>query len=124
MLSWFIDQCKIKPVLRKEKLIEENEVECRTEKISNAILDKSVDVHLIRHYFTKDAWLIVQDVLQRKREHHIWVCRVCNHDLDEDDSEAILCDSCLEWLHFRCVGIIKQPKQRYWYCRDCYRDVT
>ena len=124
MLSWFVDQCKMKLVLRKEKLIEENEVECRPERISNAILDQSVDVHLIRHYFTTDAWLIVQDVLQRKRDHHVWICQGCNHDLDEGESEAIMCDSCLEWFHFGCVGIIKRPKLRYWYCRDCYKDKT
>ena len=123
MLSWFVDQCKIDPVLRKGKLIEESEVECRPERISSAILDESVDVHLIRHYFTNDAWLIVQDVLKRKREGHVWICKGCNHDLDEDVSEAILCDSCLEWFHFQCVGIVKQPKQRNWYCRQCYNDV-
>ena len=118
MLSWFVDQCKIHPVLNKGELIEENEVECRPEKISNAILDQSVDVHLIRHCFTNDAWLIVQDVLNRKKEHHVWICRGCSHDLDKD--QAILCDSCLEWFHFRCVGLIKQPKQKYWFCRDCH----
>ena len=123
MLSWFVDQCKIDPVLRKGKLIEESEVECRPERISSAILDESVDVHLIRHYFTNDAWLIVQDVLKRKREGRVWICKGCNHDLDEDVSEAILCDSCLQWFHFQCVGIVKQPKQRNWYYRQCYNDV-
>lgn len=120
MLSWFVDQCKIDPVLRKGEVIEESEVECRPERISSAILDESVDIYLIRHYFTNDAWLLVQDVLKRKSENHVWICKRCNHDIDEDSSEAILCDVCL--LDFRCVGIIKQPKQKNWYCRQCYND--
>ncbi len=49
------------------KLIEENEVEVRPEKLPDAAIDENVDVHLIRKYFTSDAWLLVEDVLERKR---------------------------------------------------------
>ena len=43
------------------------------------------------------------DMLQQKREKMIWVCCVCFHDLHSEPS--IICDSCLIWSHYKCVGI-------------------
>lgn len=57
-------------------LIDEEVVECRPEKVSNAVLDEDVDVHLVRPYFSHDAWLIVEDVVKRKRELDVWTCNV------------------------------------------------
>ncbi|MCG8626873.1 MAG: PHD zinc finger domain-containing protein [Proteobacteria bacterium] len=94
----------------KGGLIEEESIECRPEKVSNAVLDENVDIHLIRSYLSQEAWMIVQDVLQRKREFPSWTCRVCHHDLRCEAS--IICESCLEWYHFRCVGLTGQPKKK------------
>ena len=49
------------------KLIEEEQVECRPEKIPNSVLDENVNVHLVHSYFTNDAWLIVEDILKGKQ---------------------------------------------------------
>ena len=113
-LSWFVD----KPVLQatlKGELIEEESVECRPEKVSNAALDENVDIFLARKHISHDAWMIVQDVLKHKTEHPIWTCSMCQRDLHCEPS--IICESCLEWNHFRCVGLTGQPKKKNWFCR-------
>ena len=44
------------------------------------------------------------------------VCRSPN-----DFTPMVQCDKCLEWFHFRCVGIdsVHQLKRRNWFCRTC-----
>ena len=98
-------------------LIEEEVVECCPEKVSNAILDDLVDVNLVRRYFTTDAWLVVQDVMNKKKQINTWICNICQHDLQE--SKSIVCEACLEWSHFKCIGLSKQPKTNNWFCRSC-----
>ena len=51
ILSWFVD----KPSALKGALIEEENVECRPEKVSNAVLDENVDICLVRKYFSHEA---------------------------------------------------------------------
>ena len=99
------------------KLIEE-EVECRPEKIPCSVLDETIDVYLIRQYFTNDAWMLVEQVIEKKREMKVWLCNICQKDLYIE--ESIVCESCLLWYHFPCVGIKKQPKKKKWFCRFCY----
>ena len=47
MLSWFVEKPVIQAALKGE-LIEEENVECRPEKVSNGVLDENVDIHLVR----------------------------------------------------------------------------
>ena len=101
-------------------LIDENKVECRPEKVSNAILDQSVDIRCVRCFFTHDAWLVVEDMIRRKNEFPVWICKYCQHDLGEE-KPSIICESCLEWYHWHCVGLGKQPKAKNWFCRECHR---
>ena len=97
-------------------LIEEDMVECRPEKVTNAIIDDNVDIHLVRRYFSNDAWMVLQDLVERKKEQDTWSCKSCCHDLE---GQSIICESCLEWFHFHCVGLVQQPKSKNWYCRQC-----
>ena len=110
-----------KPVIQvalKGGLIEEENVECRPENVSNGVLDENVDIHLIGSYFSQEAWMIIQDVLHRKRKFSSWTCSVCYHDLHCEPS--IICESILEWYHFTCVGLTGQPKTKNWFCRLCH----
>lgn len=117
MLSWFVDKEVINSA-NGDVLIEETEVECRPERVTNAVLDENVDIYLIRRFFSSDAWMIVEDVVCRKKEKAIWICGVCQQDLHSDLS--IICECCLGWFHFRCVGLSKHPKKKNWFCRQCY----
>ena len=120
MLKWFVDAKTVQDVLRKPRgcLIEEEQVEVHPENLPDAILDENVDVHLIRRYFSNDAWLVVQDVVSQKRSNPLYKCNICQHDLGE--SQSIVCDHCLSWFHTKCMGLKSVPKQRYWYCRRCH----
>ena len=112
ILHWFVEPGVATAALREGKLIEE-EVECRPEKIPCSVLDKNVDVCLVRHHFSNDAWMIVQDVISRKAEMDVWVCNVCQHDV-HDGRKSIACESCLKWYHFSC-GLNKNPKKKNWF---------
>ena len=103
------------------KLIEEDCVECRPEKIPNSVLDENVDVCLVRPYFSNDAWMLLDSVLKTKAKNVVWTCNVCFHDLHSEQS--IICEACLQWSHFRCIGLKTQPKARHWFCRSCYANV-
>ena len=118
MLSWFVDQAVSIAVLKDcKELIEEKSVEVRPENLPDAILDENVDVHLIRKYFTSDAWVLVKDVIARKTTNHVYTCKICHHDLHQFPS--IVCDHCLTWFHMKCMGLKQSPKGRHWFCREC-----
>jgi len=100
-------------------LVDEDKVKCMPEKISNTILDENVDIYLIRKYFTADAWLVIEDVLKQKKGNPTtWICEICHKNLSWNQS--IGCDLCLNWFHFKCVGITKYPKMKTWFCRPCH----
>ena len=44
ILSWFVDSLEIESALKSGGLIEEHQIECCPEKVSNAVLDENVDV--------------------------------------------------------------------------------
>ena len=60
ILSWFVDKQVIHDAL-KGRLIEEDKVECWPEQIPDSFLDENVDVCLVRHFFSSDAWTFVGD---------------------------------------------------------------
>ena len=115
ILKWFVDADIATAATRENKLIEEEHVECRPEKIPCSVLDENVD--MVRHYFTNDAWMVVEDVVERKAKMDVWECSVCQHDL-HDGRKSIVCESCLKWYHFTCVGLTKDPKRKVWFCKD------
>ena len=117
ILKWLVDDAVAEKVIQTDCLIEEEEVECRPERVQNSILDDNVDVCLIRKYFTNDAWKVVQDVLQLKEINTTWTCQICNSEVSLD---CVCCESCLCWYHYKCVGLVTKPKMKNWYCRQCY----
>ena len=56
MLNWFVDQEVPERVTRGGDIVQEDEVECRPEKITRKCLDVNVCVGLIQKYFSFDAW--------------------------------------------------------------------
>ena len=53
ILDWFVDPLIARAAINDDKLIEEEEVECRPEKIPCSVLDENVDVCLVRHWFCR-----------------------------------------------------------------------
>ena len=119
MLTWLVDAKVVDVVLKTPgKLVEEEDVEVRPEKLPDGILDENIDIHLIRRYFSNDAWLMVMDVIKQKQDNPVYVCKICSHDLHEQPS--IVCDHCLQWFHVQCVGLKNIPKKKHWFCRECH----
>jgi hypothetical protein len=117
MLQWFVEKKIALAVLDGKQMIEQNEVQISPEKITDAVLDKNIDIHLIRKYFSRDAWQTVIGAVKLKMANCFFTCKCCNHDADE--SPSVLCELCLCWYHLCCVALKSQPKVRYWYCRSC-----
>lgn len=120
MLQWFVDS-KVADAVTKNSdiLINEEEVEVRPEKLPDAVSDQNVDVHLIRRFFSQDAWQLVVDVTKQKNDNPVFICGHCSHDADEGPS--VLCDHCLSWFHMKCVGLSRAPKLKNWFCRKCHQ---
>ena len=66
ILTWFVDDKGANPVLHnlKQMLMEEDHVECCPERLPDALLNDNVDVHIVKQYFTSDAWMVVDDVVR------------------------------------------------------------
>ena len=52
ILNWFVDREVVQAAV-KSQIIEEDAVDCRPEKLSNAIIDDNMDVFLVRKHFQK-----------------------------------------------------------------------
>ena len=113
MLSWTTRIAETLPTT----LITSNDIK-PIDEISLKILDENVNLSRIKKYFTKDAWDNLKDLVSRKRDEAFYECIVCKSDLHAYDS--LVCDSCLEWYHLKCVALKNQPKKAYWICRVCY----
>ena len=83
MLQWFVEDKIAKAALEnpRQSTIEEENVEARPENLPDGVVDENVDVHLIRKYFSNDAWLLLMDVLRQKKENTVFICKCCFHDL-------------------------------------------
>lgn len=77
ILCWFVDTKVLDAAINSDKLIEETEVESHPKKVPCSILDENVDISIVRQYFTNDAWLLVQDVIEMKKEMVDWFCNNC-----------------------------------------------
>ena len=118
MMSWFVDGEKVTNAMHNDVLIEEVDVEVRPERVPIKCLDENVCIATIRKYFTNDAWELVENVMKTMKKKQVWLCASCYVDLG--NSESIVCESCLDWFHLRCVSMKKPPKKKDWFCRGCY----
>ena len=122
MLDWFVSAIDADKAVNHGELIDEEAVETRPEKIPNCCIDENVNVYHVKKYFTVDAWKIVLQVLDWKKTHSNWSCKVCDQDLD--GKIAIACDSCLDWYHLHCIGLRNAPKRKEWFCRSCHAQAS
>ena len=104
-------------LIHSNELVQQDEVEECPERISDAVLDESVDIHIIRKYFSYAAWQKVTEMIKQKRALHVFFCQTCHQNADEHPS--ICCDTCLCWYHLHCVALKSQPKTKNWFCRSC-----
>ena len=123
MLSWFVDNQVKELVLARKRVVEESDVEIRPERIPSSSLDENVCISSIQKYFSIDAWSAVEQVLEVVKRNPVWFCGSCAKKINDDTDNSILCESCLSWFHFNCVGLKTSPKAKKWYCRQCHLNV-
>ena len=75
ILRWFLGEAAVESAV-KGHLIEEEELECRPEQITNAVLDLLVDLYLVRNFFTIDAWKLVENIVAVKKNMAVWFCKI------------------------------------------------
>ena len=108
MLQWFAEDSVVAKAL-SGRLIEENEVETRPERVSSSCLDENVSINRIQKYFSHDAWSSVLHVVDVVKIHSVPYCGRCITVISDESESSVRCDSCLNWLHFKCASIKQKP---------------
>lgn len=108
---------QVKQALSGE-LIDIKEVPCQTMQLSPCLLDENVNWKAVQKDFTEGAWMIISNLIHSLTENPNWACGVCGEDLGH--SNSVVCESCLTWCHFKCVGLSNALKKTNWFCRFCY----
>ena len=88
MLSWLLSKCDVEKAMNGD-IADETAVEVCPEKVHPCIIDENVNLCRIRPYFTKDAWLLVKNVIKQVEKNPTWFCNVCKNDVEE---ESVSCD--------------------------------
>ena len=58
MLEWLVDNSVLSAAMKSDGLIDEDQVECRPEKVPCSILDETVEISMIRSFLqVKHGWL-------------------------------------------------------------------
>jgi hypothetical protein len=87
-----------------------------TAQISTCVLDKAVDVNLVKHFIDVNAFSELTKRIADKSNTN-YTCSTCEGDLS--DVRSVGCDACLHWQHYSCAGIKTEPKLKYWFCKNC-----
>lgn len=118
MLGWCVTKEKIPHSLSGKYLIKESDVEQRPEFVNNEILDENAKLHLLQKYMDEDAFHSILKTVQIKRKTAVWMCSVCNVNVD---GKSVVCDVCLKWYHYTCVGFNRAPRTTLWFCPVCLK---
>ena len=114
MLGWFVDEEAVNNAISGIKIPEE-EITCIPMDLPSAMKDVSVDINVIRIFFTSESWMCLQ-AAYNSRVALPYQCPLCKNEVEED---SVMCDSCLECYHFICEGLRKLPRTKFWYCTKC-----
>ena len=106
------------------KIIEEDEVEVRPEKVSASCLDENVCLESCRKYCSADAWMVIDSVVNALRKNPVWYCGRCTNPISDQTQSSVVCDCCLSWYHFDCLNLKQSPKSKMWFCSSCYDDYS
>ena len=90
--------------------------------ISYACADiEDILIERLKKYFTEPAWEEVKKIVAAKKDipEEFWPCVTCKYQL-QIHTQAIQCDSCLEWQHLKCT-VKKTVPKGVWFCSVCRR---
>ena len=114
MLGWFVDDEAVKKATSGNKIAEE-ELTCIPKDLPSAMKDDAVDINMIRRFFDTESWMCLE-AAYNSRVALPYQCPPCKNEVEVD---SVMCDSCLEWYHFKCEGLCKPPTTKFRYCTKC-----
>ena len=118
ILSWLLPANVVHATISDGILVKKDEIVKGVANISTALLEEDVDVNRVERYFTNQAWIKVKRLIEALKLRKSYFCGICRKAIDEGE-ETILCNCCMEWMHFTCCNIKKRPKIVYWFCCQC-----
>ena len=65
------------------RIIEEEDVEVRPEKVPTVCIDENVCLETCRKHCTTDAWLVIMDVVAAIRNNPVWYCDRCTRPISD-----------------------------------------
>ena len=122
ILTWFVDLQIGKDAIDGSRITEEDDVEMRPEMVSSSCTDEYVCLDMCRKYCTREAWAAINSVVSVIQANPTWYCGRCTREIIDDEQNSIVCERCLVWYHFDCVGLKRSPKSRVWICRSCFEE--
>ena len=124
MLGWFLRSDYVDEVMNGERM-DAKAVHTDPSKVSYACAEtEKVDIKRLKKYFSAKAWDKIEKIVKVKKDipDEFWPCIVCQLQLSVH-TEALQCDSCLEWSHVKCTPKKTAPKAKVWYCPTCRSNV-
>jgi len=123
LLKWIVKDKKIvTEMLYKNYIIDDIEYLCYQDEMHSGIFEEDVELDMVKHFFSKQLWKSLLNIIKIKRKEVVWICPTCQKDIG--CKQSILCDSCLTWFHIKCDSSIKpKPKTSDWFCSQCYKNV-
>ena len=73
-----------------DKIIQEEEVEVCPEKVSASCLDENVCLESCRKYCSKDAWMVINSVVDTLQKEVVHYCGRCTCPIYDDTQSSLL----------------------------------
>ena len=90
ILSWFVDVEVANSAVAGDKIVEENDIEVRPEKISVSCLDENVCLESCRKYCSQVAWSALMGVVDILKENPIWYCERCTNPIHDESQASVV----------------------------------
>ena len=118
ILSCFVDVEVANSAVAGDKIVEENDIEVRPEKISVSCLDENVCLECCRKCCSQVTWSALMGVVDILKENPIWYSERCTNLIHDESQALVVCDCSLNLYHFSCLDMKNPPKSKLWF--KCY----
>jgi hypothetical protein len=82
--------------------------------ILNRLRNAEVHINSLRKFVDSKCFTFISSEIKRTRSRP-WACGTCNEPLS---GKQVMCDNCLDWHHFECVGYTNSQAKPF-FCVHC-----
>ena len=90
------------------------------------IFNTEVDINLLKTVMELDAFNFLSQIVAERcgnEDLQKWICNFCQNKLMNpriQPSKVVMCESCLRWFHYSCVGLLQDlAKNVSYFCSRC-----